>query len=451
MTDELFDRPTIARPGRGEPPPPEAIAQHFPHLEILEVLGHGGMGVVYKARQKSLDRIVALKILLADPDRGDNFNERFEREARAMASLQHPNIVTVYDSGQAGDLYYFTMEYVDGMNLRRMLETGSLTPEQGLAIVPRICEALQYAHDEGVMHRDIKPENILIDKKGRVKIADFGIAKLLGGRPREMTLTSPQQVIGTMHYMAPEQIEHPADVDHRADIYALGVVLYEMLTGELPIGRFPLPSEKKPVDQRLDQVVLHALEKEPDRRYQNISDVKTDLDVITGGHTAGAARATGHGAGVGTAVRAATGYGTSHGVAQPHAHATPHPTSALTPPVAPYASHVAHPNAAPPPHAGPQPGAPAAQLGYAAPVIGFGTRSPALAYLLWFGWIFGLCGLHRFYAGRWITGVIWLLTGGCFAIGQIIDIFLIPSMIRVSNMEAAILARSMARDQQHQA
>ncbi|MCX5677435.1 MAG: protein kinase, partial [Planctomycetota bacterium] len=146
-----------------------------------------------------------------------------------------------------------------------------------------ICEALQYAHEEGIVHRDIKPENILLDKKGRVKIADFGLAKLLGRGPADFTLTQPQQVMGTPHYMAPEQLEHPAEVDQRADIYSLGVVFYEMLTGELPLGRFAPPSQKVQVDVRLDEVVLKTLEKEPGRRYQQASQVRTDVETIATG------------------------------------------------------------------------------------------------------------------------------------------------------------------------
>ena len=169
------------------------------------------------------------------------------------------------------------MEYVDGVNLRHALRAGRLAPREALAIVPQICDALQYAHDQGVVHRDIKPENVLLDRTGRVKIADFGLAKLLGKGPDDFTLTRTQQVMGTPRYMAPEQIEKPTTVDHRADIYSLGVVLYEMLTGELPLGRFEPPSHKVQVDVRIDEVVLRTLEKEPERRYQRASQVKTEL------------------------------------------------------------------------------------------------------------------------------------------------------------------------------
>ena len=257
------------------------MASYFPELEILDLVGRGGMGVVYRARQKRLDRLVALKILSPSVGKDPAFAERFTREALALARLNHPNIVAVYDFGQTGDLFYFLMEYVDGLSLRRLLDTGKLAPAEALAIVPQICEALQYAHDAGIIHRDIKPENILLDKQGRVKIADFGLAKLMGRTPGDMTLTGVDQVMGTPHYMAPEQMERPQAVDHRADIYSLGVVFYQMLTGELPLGRFAPPSRIVQIDVRLDEVVLRALEKEPERRYQQASEMKTEVEIVS--------------------------------------------------------------------------------------------------------------------------------------------------------------------------
>jgi predicted Ser/Thr protein kinase len=273
---------TLDRPGGFTPPKPHELAQHFPQLEILDLIGHGGMGAVYKARQRGLDRFVALKILPPEVGEDPSFEERFAREARALASLSHPNIVGVHDSGNAGGLYYLLMEFVDGIDLREAIQTGELTPNEAMAIVPQICEALQYAHDEGVVRRDIKPENILLDKKGRVKIADFGLARMLKQTPDNFTLTGTNQVMGTPKYMAPEQIEGSHDVDHRADIYSLGVVFYEMLTGELPLGRFDAPSRKIRLDVRVDDVVLRTLEKEPGRRYQHASELKTDVESISG-------------------------------------------------------------------------------------------------------------------------------------------------------------------------
>jgi tRNA A-37 threonylcarbamoyl transferase component Bud32 len=279
------DIPTNVTPPAGfVPPRPAELEKQFPQLEILELLGQGGMGVVYKARQRQLDRLVALKILPPHIGQTEAFAERFTREAKSLARLSHPRIVMIYDFGHTeSGLYYFIMEYVDGTDLRRVIQTGELSASETLTIIPQICEALQYAHEEGIVHRDIKPENILLNRKGQVRIADFGLAKLLD-RPATRdtsTLTRVGQRMGTPHYMAPEQIEHPSGVDHRADIYSLGVVFYEMLTGELPLGRFAPPSQKAQVDVRLDNVVLRTLEKEPERRYQHISEVKSDVEAIS--------------------------------------------------------------------------------------------------------------------------------------------------------------------------
>lgn len=286
-------RPTESVPTvrvSGGPPAIEAVRAAFPHLDILECIGQGGMGVVYKARQTKLERVVALKLLPQGLASDTAFRERFTREGRMLARLNHPNIVAVYDFGEADGLFYLLMEYVDGANLRQAMRAGRFTPAQALAIVPKICEALQYAHGEAILHRDIKPENILLDTKGRVKIADFGIAKLMGERPSGGTLTATGAAVGTPQYMAPEQLEHPDDVDHRADIYSLGVVFYEMLTGELPLGRFAPPSAKTPVDTRVDDVVFRTLEKEREKRFQSAGAVKTEIEGITsGGATAGAA------------------------------------------------------------------------------------------------------------------------------------------------------------------
>ncbi len=271
---------TLSLDGFFNAPQVDELAPLFPQLTILDLLGHGGMGAVYRARQNNLDRPVALKILAPRLGRDPGFAERFAREARTMARLNHPNIVTVFDSGQAGPYYYLIMELVDGVNLREAILSGSVTPSEALAIVPKICDALQYAHDEGIIHRDIKPENILIGQRGQVTIADFGLAKLLGTTDHSFTLTGTHQVLGTRNYMAPEQIEKPQTVDHRADIYSLGVVFYELLTGELPLGRFSLPSEKASINRQLDEVVLRTLEKEPDRRFQQASAVKSAVESI---------------------------------------------------------------------------------------------------------------------------------------------------------------------------
>lgn len=236
------------------------------------------MGVVYKARQTKLQRIVAVKVI--DPKLADvpEFTQRFEREARALAVPNHPNVVQVFDYGQEGGLCYLLMEWVDGTSLREILSTGHLSPDDALRYLPQICDALEYAHAQGVVHRDIKPENILIDRQGQLKIADFGIARMRGDHETGSEfVTKVGQKMGTPQYMAPEQHTRTGRVDHRADLYSLGVVFYEMLTGELPLGRFPSPSQRVKVGISLDEVVLKTLEHDPNRRYQRASEIKQAL------------------------------------------------------------------------------------------------------------------------------------------------------------------------------
>ena len=274
-----------------EPPTSQVLAGEFADIEVLELLGRGGMGAVYKARQKQLDRIVALKILPPDVGRDPAFAERFAREAKALARLNQPNIVTLYEFGRTreGGPYYFLMEYVDGLNLRRLMEVGRVAPREALAIVPQVCDALQYAHDQGIVHRDIKPENILLDRRGRVKVADFGLALITGqtevasgtfNAAHGIVLTEVGKAMGTPEYMAPEQAASPGAIDHRVDIYALGAVFYQMLTGELPGKPLEAPSRKIQVDVRLDEMVLRALEHDPGRRYAQASELKTQVEIV---------------------------------------------------------------------------------------------------------------------------------------------------------------------------
>jgi tRNA A-37 threonylcarbamoyl transferase component Bud32 len=263
---------------RPTPPAPEEIAQHFPGLELEAVIGQGGMGVVYRARQKKLARVVALKILAPELSGDPAFAERFLREARAMARLEHPNIVAVHDFGETDGLCWILMEHVEGVNLRQALAAGEVTAARALAIVPQLCAALQAAHELGVVHRDIKPENVLLGADGSVKIADFGLAKLTGPGGADVSLTQSDAAMGTLHYMAPEQLVGAREVDHRADIYSLGVVFYEMLTGELPLGRFEPPSQRAAVASGIDEIVMRTLERAPEKRYQAAREVKTDVE-----------------------------------------------------------------------------------------------------------------------------------------------------------------------------
>ncbi|MCY2961917.1 MAG: serine/threonine-protein kinase [Planctomycetota bacterium] len=268
-------------------PPPRppldvaSIAAAFPAYELGAELGRGATGAVFRAKHRALGREFALKIIAEDVAARPGFAERFEREARTLGGLAHPGIVAVHDAGRAGPWFFLAMELVDGVDLRQMLVAKRVAPREALAIVAQMCDALQYAHDQGVVHRDIKPENVLVDRAGRVRILDFGLARVVRESASTPNLTRSDQVMGTPLYMAPEQWRTPLEVDHRADIYSLGVVFYELLTGELPVGRFPPPSHRVELDVRLDEVVFKTLEREPERRYQHISELKTDLGTAT--------------------------------------------------------------------------------------------------------------------------------------------------------------------------
>ena len=264
--------------GAWVPPAPEDLSRLLPQYHIESLLGAGGMGAVYKGRQAALDRPVAIKLLPAEIAADPQFVARFQREARTLAKLQHPGIVTVYDFGQtsAGHLY-FVMEFVDGTDLHRILHApGGVNPAQALELISQICDALHYAHEKGVIHRDIKPGNILVNTQSRAKLADFGLARPV--KEESAMLTASNVIMGTAAYMAPEQ--HEGHSDQRADIYALGVMLYEMLCGQRPGGAFDPPSQRVQVDVRLDGVVLKALQQAPERRYQQVSEMKTDVDRI---------------------------------------------------------------------------------------------------------------------------------------------------------------------------
>ncbi len=242
-------------------------------------IGSGGMGVVYRALQPSLSRPVALKVLPPELASDPQFVERFHREALALGSLSHPRIVSVIDRGVEEGMAFLAMELVEGEGLRQRMQRGAVTPKEAVRIALQVCEGLSYAHGKGVVHRDIKPENLLMDRSGNVKIADFGLARIVRGDTREsLRLTMSNMALGTPFYMAPEQMEGSGAVDGRADLYALGVVLYEALTGGLPIGRFETPREKfRDVDARLDALVLRLLEKNPARRPASADETASAL------------------------------------------------------------------------------------------------------------------------------------------------------------------------------
>jgi serine/threonine protein kinase len=241
------------------------------------------MGAVYLGWQKSLRRLVAIKILPPElDDNAANFAERFQREAHAMARFSHPGIVAVYDAGATTDgLFYFIMEYIEGTDVQKMVRVqGPLSAEQALAITMNVCDALAYAHKRGVIHRDIKPSNIMVDTEGHVKVADFGLAKLANDDSAAL-ITGSHVSMGTPDFMAPEALYGIGKVDHRADLYAVGVMLYQMLTGEVPRGRFDLPSvQRAGLDPRFDAIVDRAMQKNPDKRYTSATEIRTDLDRI---------------------------------------------------------------------------------------------------------------------------------------------------------------------------
>lgn len=255
----------------------------LPNYEVLDLLGRGGMGVVYRARQVSLDRIVAIKLLpreLTGDDLG--FAARFKHEARTMARLSHPGIVRVIDSGETTTgLLYLAMELSDGTDVAQVIATeGRLETRRALEIARQVGAALSYAHAQGVVHRDIKPSNVLIGADGSVKVADFGLAKLLG-QQADGALTRSRMAMGSPDYIAPEALKSPQSVDHRADVFGLGVMLYQMLTGELPRGMFKLPSRLAPgLDERLDAIVCKAMEPDPADRHQSASELLAALEAL---------------------------------------------------------------------------------------------------------------------------------------------------------------------------
>jgi predicted Ser/Thr protein kinase len=269
--------PSPSGPGAGAPPPPAAAPKKIGKYEISGELSRGGMGIVYKGYQRELDRHVAVKVVSPQLVEHSEFVERFFREAKALAKLNHPNIVQVYDADRDGNAVFIVMELVEGKSLRTLIKQGPLPSGESLRLIPQICDALDYAHSQGIVHRDIKPENILISHRGEVKIADFGLAVLFTSDPNTPRLTSADALLGTYDYMAPEQRQSSANVDHRADLYALGVVMYEMLTGRLPMGRVEPPSKCSGTAPRIDEVVFRAMERDPAKRWARAKDIKEAL------------------------------------------------------------------------------------------------------------------------------------------------------------------------------
>lgn len=263
-----------------QPPSLETIREMLPELGITRFIARGGMGAVYEGFQKALGRKVAVKILPPDLNDGRlDFAERFKAEARALANLSHPGIVAIYHAGEtAGGLLYFVMELVDGTDLAKLIESEKrLSPVLAIEITSAVCEALSYAHGQGVIHRDIKPSNILIDKLGRVKVTDFGLAKSLD--TSQTGLTRSNIAVGTPEFLAPEATIPGCQLDARADIYAVGVMLYQMLAGHLPRGGYkPISSVVKDVNSCYDGIVDKAMQMNREDRYTTATELKTALE-----------------------------------------------------------------------------------------------------------------------------------------------------------------------------
>ena len=285
---------TVAAKTPREAPPLPAVAGY----ELIEKIGRGGMGVVYKALQVSTKRVVALKVMLGGPFASPVARRRFDREVELAARLEHPSIVRVLESGEVAEQRYYAMDYVSGVRLDDYLSAAQCDVRATLKLFARICQAVHYAHDHDVVHRDLKPPNVLIDDQGDPHILDFGLAKATDEAGTEETLITcvslPGQVLGTLFYLSPEQATGtPSEIDVRTDVYALGVMLFEALTGSFPFDATGRPSEvirrileappTRPsalsdrVDGELETIILKALEKEKPRRYQSADDLAEDL------------------------------------------------------------------------------------------------------------------------------------------------------------------------------
>ncbi|WP_235920416.1 Stk1 family PASTA domain-containing Ser/Thr kinase [Heliomicrobium gestii] len=266
--------------------------------EIVELLGGGGMAQVFKGWDRLLQRAVTVKILRENLCSDEEFVRRFHREAQAVAGLSHPNIVNVYDVGREGEIDYIVMEFIDGPTLKEVIRSRApLPPEETVELAKQICDALEHAHERGIVHRDIKPHNILLTRTGRVKVTDFGIARSV----TQSTMTMDRSIVGSVHYLSPEQARG-LPVDDKSDIYALGVVMYELLSGQVPFqGETPIAVALQQIQQQppalsnlnarippsLEQVVLRAMEKEPARRYRNAQALRQDLDRVFTGQVSG--------------------------------------------------------------------------------------------------------------------------------------------------------------------
>ena len=251
------------------------LAPHFPGYDIETLIATGGMGAVYRAVQKSLDRKVAIKILPHEFSNDAAFCAGFEAEAKAMARLNHPNLIGVYDFGEVDGMLFIIMEYVPGKSLFHSSNGTAIDPSEVIRLVTGICHGLAHAHENGILHRDIKPSNILLDLSAQPKIGDFGLA-----RPIETKIQEGEEIFGTPHYTAPEVVNSPHAVDYRADIFSVGVLLHELLTGKLPADDRRPASAISHCDPRFDVIIRRATHPQPESRYSSATEIAKELEII---------------------------------------------------------------------------------------------------------------------------------------------------------------------------
>lgn len=289
---DCADMPAVAPQGSQTPPAssdvrlasapaPGQLNEMIPQGRYLveAIVGAGGMGVVYRGIQVSLNRSVAIKLLRCGDGGAYAFEDRFRREAMAMARLNHPNIVSIYDFDRVGqDFLFLVMEFIEGTDLAEIMRTGGMSPQLAMLLLPQVCQALEYAHSRGIVHRDVKPANIMVTRRGEVKVTDFGLAKKFDQMNSFVTMTN--MIMGTPEYAAPEQVDAHREVDHRADIYALGVMIYQMLTGQLPRGAWQPPSQRPGVDPRMDGIVIKALMHDRNQRYQSVTELRCAVEEV---------------------------------------------------------------------------------------------------------------------------------------------------------------------------
>ncbi|MFH1810945.1 MAG: protein kinase [Pseudomonadota bacterium] len=276
----LLDPVDEAWPTRGRPAPeqPPLDAPEIPGYRITALIGQGAMGTVYRAQRVRDGVTVALKVLAEQLQTSAEFVARFEREIAALAAVQHPNVVRLIEMSQVGERRFFAMEFAEGTSLRAEFAVTKPVPSRVVSILIAVTEGLAAAHDAGVIHRDLKPENVVVMPDGGVRIVDFGLAGLFGDGDPHPNLTRSRVTMGTVNYMAPEQRTDAKYVDQRADIYAVGVMLYEGLTGELPVGRFQFPNERGlKLPLLCDSILSKALARDPRQRYPDARAVLDDL------------------------------------------------------------------------------------------------------------------------------------------------------------------------------